>query len=71
MVGTHGANISTTWQIPFKGESVSSEVLKEFGVYDVPPLKIKLSLRRRLYLSLPYRAQRKLRYWITEKFKKK
>lgn len=71
MVGTHGANISTTWQIPFKGEIVSSEVLKEFGVYDAPPLKIKLSLRRRLYLSLPYRAQRKLRYWITEKFKKK
>ena len=69
MVGTHKENISTTWQIPFKGEGVSDEVLKDFGIYDAPVLKIKVPLKKKIYFSLPYKVQRKIRYWLTEKFK--
>ena len=70
MVGTgHGENISTGWNIPYKGKAVSQEVLKEFGVYDVPPIKLKTPLRKRLLFSLPYKVQRKIRYWLTEKLK--
>lgn len=64
LVGTHGTNISTHWNIPYKGESVNQEVLKEFGIYDVPPLKIRIGLFKRL----PHRVQRKLRYWFGELF---
>lgn len=71
LVGTgHGANISTGWNIPYKGEAVSQEVLKEFGVYDVEPIKLRIPLRKRLLFSLPYKLQRKLRYWFTEKYAK-
>lgn len=69
LVGTHGVNISTTFNIPFAGAKVKDVVLKDFGLYDIPTLKIKLPLKRRLYLSLPYRMQRKIRYWLTERFK--
>lgn len=69
LVGTHGANISTTWQIPFKGDPVDQSVLEDFGIQDTPPLKISIPVFKRLYLLLPYKAQRKLRYWLTEKFR--
>ncbi len=69
MVGTHLENISTTWQIPFKGESVDGSVLSDFGVADVAPVKMHVPARKRFYFSLPYKAQRKIRYWLTEKFK--
>lgn len=69
LVGTHGANISTTYNIPYKGEKVSDEVLKEFGIYHVPPLQIEVSPQKKLLLKLPFRVQRKLRYWLSEKLK--
>jgi hypothetical protein len=67
MVGTHGENISTTWQIPYKGERVSDEVLKDFGIDGTERLKIKVSMSKKLYLLLPHRVQRKLRYWWGER----
>jgi hypothetical protein len=70
LVGTHGANISTTWQIPFKGEAVDQEVLEDFGIFDVPPVKIKLSIFRKILIRLPHKVQRKIRYWLTEKFRR-
>ena len=69
LVGTHGANISTTFNIPYKGAPVDKEVLKDFGIYDTGLLQIKSSLAKRLLLKLPFRAQRKLRYWLSEKLK--
>lgn len=69
MVGTHLENISTTWQIPFKGEDVKGRsVLDNFGIKDVKPISMRVPVRKRFYFSLPYKAQRKLRYWLTEKF---
>lgn len=69
LVGTHGANISTHYNIPYKGETVGREVLKDFGVYDVKPIKIKVSLFRRILFKLPQKWQRKVRYWVNEKLK--
>ena len=68
LVGTHGVNISTTWQIPFKGEAVSGAVLDDFGIGNVPPLQISVPLLKKLYISLPHKVQRKLRYF-REKFR--
>ena len=62
-VGVHSVNISTNWNIPFKGAEVDPVVLKDFGVYEVPRLKIKISLGKKILLKLPYKVQRKLRYY--------
>ena len=70
LVGVSGFNISTNWNIPYKGEAVSREILKDFGIYDVLPVKLRVPLRKRILFSLPYRWQRKVRYWVTEKFRK-
>ncbi len=67
IVGIHGENISTTFNHPYRGEMVDKEVLKDFGLYDVPPLKLRLSLRKWILKKLPYKVQRKLRYWFSEK----
>lgn len=69
LVGTHGANISTNFNIPYKGQAVDTEVLREFGIYDVPKLKIHVGLKKKLLLKLPYKVQRKLRYWFSEKLR--
>ncbi|MEK7180260.1 MAG: hypothetical protein AAB706_02190 [Patescibacteria group bacterium] len=63
LVGTHWSNISTSWNIPYKGISVGQEVLKQFGIFAVPPLKVKLGWRM-LYYKLPHWVRRKLRYWF-------
>lgn len=68
VVGTHGENISTIFQHPFKGKEMSEDTLYDFGLYRVPPLKIRTSLRRAIMRRLPYGWQRKLRYLIGEKF---
>lgn len=60
LVGTHGVNISTTFNIPFKGPKVGPEVLSDFGLQFVEPIKIKLPLLHRL----PFKVHRKLRYWL-------
>lgn len=65
-VGCHGANISTHFNIPYAGDVVSQEFLKDFGLYDVPKIKIKIPLNKRLLLSLPHKAQRKIRYWLSK-----
>ena len=69
MVGTHGANISTTFTNPYKGQIVDEEVLKDFGIYDVPGIKIKVGIGKKIFLKLPFKVQRKLRYWFNEKLK--
>ena len=66
MVGVHGENISTVWQHPFTGPDREG-ILDNFGLGDVSPLKIKISIRKYLLRKLPYRAQRKLRYLAGEK----
>ena len=66
LVGVHGENISTHIDNPFAGDVVSQEVLKDFGIYDVEPIKIKYSVRKRILRSLPHGVQRKLRYWFGE-----
>jgi len=63
LVGIHGENISTVFDHPFKGETVNGIVLKDFGLDEVEPLKIKISLAKRILKKLPYRVRRKLRYW--------
>lgn len=68
MVGTHGENISTVFNHPFRGQEVDGEVLENFGIDEVPPLKIKYSVRKRILRKLPYKAQRKLRYVLGERF---
>lgn len=60
LVGTHGVNISTTFNIPFKGQVVSPDILKDFGLQYAGPLQLALPLLHRL----PYKIHRKLRYWF-------
>lgn len=62
-VGCHSENISTHFNIPFSGDVVSEEVLKDFGIYEALKLKIRFSLRKKILRSLPHKVQRKLRYW--------
>ena len=68
IVGTHGENISTHFNHPFKGETVSSDLLKQFGLEKVEPLKLKISLRKIFMRKLPHGWQRKLRYLFGERF---
>lgn len=67
LVGTHGENISTYFNHPFKGQEVSKEILQDFGLDGVEPIKIRTSVRRMILKHLPFQAQRKLRYWIGER----
>lgn len=69
LVGTHGDNISTNWQIPYKGVGVLSRVGVQFGLAGVGRLKVKVPLWKRLYLLFPHKVQRKLRYWWSEKLR--
>lgn len=71
LVGTHGENISTVFNHPFRGRMIEgdekNQVLTQFNVLDVPPIKIRLSLRKWLLRKLPHKVQRKLRYIWGEK----
>lgn len=67
MVGTHGENISTVFDHPFKGPWVTSDIQWDFGISLKPPLKLEMSRRRVLFNKLPYRVKRKLRYLAGEK----
>jgi hypothetical protein len=67
LVGCHGENVSTHFNHPYKGEKVSQEILKDFGIYEAKPLKVKFSLRKKILNKLPYKVRRKLRYWWGEK----
>lgn len=67
MVGTHGQNISTTFDIPFKGKEITNlSVPNDFGIIESGPLQIKLSFWKKILLKFPYRVQRKIRYITLE-----
>jgi len=68
IVGCHGENISTHFNHPFKGAVVDSSILNEFGLGDVEPLRLQISLRKALMRKLPHNWQRKLRYIFGERF---
>lgn len=71
MVGTHGENISTHFNHPFGGRRIvgleRNIVLDYFGILDADKLKLPLSIRKKIMRRLPYRWQRKLRYWLGER----
>lgn len=67
LVGTHGENISTIFNHPYRGNSVELSISKDFGLDKVRGLSLPFSLRRKVFASLPYKAQRKLRYLAGEK----
>lgn len=67
LVGTHGENISTVFDHPFRGKFLAPGVLEDFGLDKVEPLKLPFSVRRQIFKRIPYKAQRKLRYWAGEK----
>ena len=66
LVGTHGENVSTYYNHPFKGNWVDKEILWNFGLQNAGTLKLPISLRKRFMRMMPYRVQRKLRYWFGE-----
>ena len=65
LVGTHGENISTHFNHPYKGQTVTG-ILEHFGLTH-DPLKIKYSIRKQIMRKLPHGWQRKLRYIFGEK----
>ena len=67
LVGTHLDNISTVFKHPYAGNDVSKKVLEDFGLENVPLLKVKFSFRKKILKALPYKVQRKLRYIFGEK----
>lgn len=71
LVGTHGENISTVFNHPFAaplGEETPEEIMGAFGLTHVNSLHIPLSFRKWLMRKLPHGWQRKLRYWVGERF---
>lgn len=72
LVGTHGENISTVFNHPFASilpKGVNPDMLLyDFGLGNVPPLKLKVSLRKKLMRRLPPYWQKKCRYWLGERF---
>jgi hypothetical protein len=66
MVGCHGENVSTFYNHPFKGDKADPSILKKFGNETTLPLKLPISIRKRILRMLPHRVQRKLRYWFGE-----
>lgn len=66
LVGTHGENVSTYYDHPFKGEMVDPQTLGFFGIEDVPALHLPISLRKKFMRMLPHKIRRKLRYWFGE-----
>lgn len=67
LVGTHRENISTVFTHPFKGSMVDKNILARFGIHEAPELVLKTSWRRAVLHKLPFKVQRKLRYWLGER----
>lgn len=67
IVGTHGENVSTHFNHPYGGEVIPKEMLSEFGLGMVEPIKIRYSIRKQIMRRLPHKVQRKLRYIFGEK----
>ena len=70
LVGTHGENISTYYDHPFKGKQVDG-VLEEFGIALSPRTNFKLGIKRYILRKLPHKIRRKVRYWVGERFYQK
>lgn len=72
LVGTHGENISTYYDHPYRGAEILGiekiDVMRRFGILGVEPIVIKKGLRRWILKKLPHPIRRKLRYWIGERF---
>lgn len=72
LVGTHGENISTIYEHPFRfplDQSVSPySILLNFGLEHTEALTLPISLRKKIMRKLPHNWQRKLRYILGEKF---
>lgn len=68
LVGTHGENISTIFNHPFRGADVPKEILLDFGLANVEPLKMPFSFRKWFMRQLPYGWRRKIRYYLGERF---
>ncbi len=66
IVGTHGENISTVFNHPFAQELPEGHKPQDFPTFEL--LKLKTSLRKKLMRKLPHGWQRKLRYWLGERF---
>ena len=70
IVGTHTENISTTYNIPYRGRKLTREeagnVMRKAGILDAPCLIGKSW--KRLYFKLPHWLRRKIRYYLGEKF---
>lgn len=66
IVGTHGDNISTVFDHPFKGRRITESIQDDFQMRNIPPLTVEYTLRRRVFTRFPYRLKRKLR-WYSEK----
>lgn len=71
VVGTHGENISTIFNHPFAGEvfedGFATGILGGFNMAGTTPLRLKISLRKKLLRKLPPNWQRKLRYLLGER----
>lgn len=68
LVGTHGENISTHFNHPYGGEKVPIDILHNYGLQNIKPLVLPVSIRKKILRKLPYRWQRKLRYIFGEMF---
>lgn len=72
IVGTHGENISTGFDIPFRGMMLtpmeSWSVREAAGIKCSGRLEIDRGWRRTLWFRLPHRVRRKIRYWLGERF---
>lgn len=70
IVGTHSENISTAYNIPFKGRKLTNEetgnVLRKVGILEAPCLKLG-GFWKRIYRRLPHWLRRKIRYYFGEK----
>lgn len=71
LVGTHGENISTHFNHPFRGREIRGyereQVLDLFGISQVEPLSLPKSLRKWIIRKLPFKWQKRLRYLWGEK----
>lgn len=70
MVGTHGENISTHFNHPFGSELITeypAAVRLNFGIARDNILKLPNSFRKWIMRHLPYKWQKKLRYWWGER----
>ena len=70
LVGTHGENISTHFNHPYgtKNPEINElQVQALFGMINTPVLELPKSFRKWLIRKLPYKWQKKLRYWWGER----